>query len=132
MELTSMSSNSQIFQCLVNTPAIKEQAFAEVDIWHRRIQSKINVILKYTILALSRQMQASGDNRGITVERVYSEKMHRLLNCVLEDDKYGLSSETIRFILLRLQDYILLYTKKEIEDMFSKLPLLERLAGNGV
>jgi hypothetical protein len=64
---------------------MEEQAFAEVDIWYRRIQSKIQVILKYTILALLRQMQASGDNSSITVERVYDEKMHRLLNCVLQD-----------------------------------------------
>jgi hypothetical protein len=112
--------------------ATKEQAFAEVDIWYRQIQSKIQVILKYTILALSRQMQASGDNSGITVERVYDEKMHRLLDCVLQDDKYGLGSEIIRFLLHRLQDYILHHTEKEIEDMFNKLPLSERLVGNGV
>jgi hypothetical protein len=50
--------------------AIEEQAFAEVEIWHCRIQSKKQVILKFTILALSRQMQTSGENSGITVERV--------------------------------------------------------------
>jgi hypothetical protein len=58
--------------------------------------------------------------------------MHRLLDCVLQDDKYGLGSEIIRIILGRLKDDIVLQTKKEIENMFSNLSILERLAGNGV
>jgi hypothetical protein len=97
--------------------AMEEQAFAEVDIWNRRIQSKIQVILKYTIHGLSQQMRASDDNNGITAERLYYEKMHRLLNCVLQDDKYGLGSEIIRFVLSRLQDDILLYTQNEIDGI---------------
>ncbi|CZR53462.1 uncharacterized protein PAC_03340 [Phialocephala subalpina] len=89
--------------------AKEEKDFAGVDVWYRQ-----------------NELKAKNDGSGITFVKVYKEKVARLFDAVLGNDKYGIGWKDIVRILSGVQAPLALQTRNEFEAMAATLPILEQ------
>lgn len=90
-----------------------EQTFAEVDKWYRMIDLKIQGINENTMRDLARIKP----DTPLTIPSVGKEKLNRIFQYFLANDKYSIGWKTITLLVHRLERDVYAHTVKEFEFM---------------
>lgn len=90
-----------------------EHSFAEVDQWYRMIDLKIQGINENTMRDLAR----IEPDTPLTIPSVGKEKLNRIFQYSLANDKYRIGWKTITLLVHRLERDVYAHTVKEFEFM---------------